>query len=53
MGSFEPDSTSSVERTRSRTKMFPTRSRKKTAAASVEATVAPSSRDSSQSRPVA
>ena len=40
-GSLVPDSTSSVERTRSRSVMPPTRSRKNTAAASVGATIAP------------
>ena len=43
IGSFEPDSTSSVERTLSRMVMPPTRSRKNTAAASVELTIEPSS----------
>ncbi len=51
IGSLEPDSTSSVERTRSRRLMPPTRSRKKTAAASVGATMTPSSRPCSQEKP--
>ena len=50
MGSLVPDSISSVERTRSRRVMPPTRSRKNTAAASVELTMAPTSSDSSQGR---
>ena len=41
IGSFEPDSTSSVLRVRSRRLMPPTRNRKNTAAASVELTIAP------------
>ena len=44
IGSFDPDSTSSVQRTRSRMVMPPTRSRKNTAAASVGLTIAPSNR---------
>ena len=51
IGSFEPDSTSSAERTRSRIWMPPMRSRKNTAAASVEPTMAPSRNDSSIGRP--
>lgn len=43
MGSFEPDSTSSVAEIISRRWMPPTRRRKNTAAASVEPTMAPSS----------
>ena len=52
IGSLVPDSTSSVARTRSRRLMLPARSRKNTAAASVEATAAPSRKDSSQVRSV-
>ena len=52
IGSLVPDSISSVERTRSRRLMLPARSRKNTAAASVEATVAPSRKDSIQLNPV-
>ena len=51
IGSLLPDSTSSVERTRPRTSTPPTRSRKNTAAASVELTIAPSSSAVSQSMP--
>ena len=50
-GSLVPDSISSVERTRSRSVMPPTRSRKNTAAASVGATIAPSRKASGQARP--
>ena len=52
IGSLVPDSISSIERTRSRRLMLPARSRKNTAAASVEATAAPSSSDSSQVKSV-
>ena len=48
IGSLVPDSISSVDLTRSRSCRLPARSRKKTAAASVEATAAPSRNDSSQ-----
>lgn len=51
MGSFDPDSTSSVERTRSRMVMPPTRNRKNTAAASVEETMEPRRRDSGHPTP--
>ena len=51
IGSLVPDSTSSVERTLSRMLMPPVRSRKNTAAASVEATIEPSSSPSSQENP--
>ncbi len=50
-GSFEPDSTSSVARTRSRIRTPPMRRRKNTAAASVDDTMAPSSSEASQSSP--
>jgi hypothetical protein len=51
IGSLAPDSISSVERTRSRRLIPPTRRRKNTAAASVELTMAPSRKDSSQENP--
>ena len=51
IGSLQPDSTSSTARTRSRRWMPPTRSRKNTAAASVELTTAPSRKDCSQGKP--
>ncbi len=51
IGSFDPDSISSVERTLSRMVMPPMRSRKNTAAASVEPTIAPSRKPSSQDSP--
>ena len=51
IGSLDPDSISSVERTLSRMLMPPTRNRKNTAAASVEPTIAPSRIDSIQPSP--
>ncbi len=50
IGSLVPDSTSSVERTRSRMLMPPVRSRKNTAAASVDATMEPNSSPSNQEK---
>ena len=51
MGSFAPDSISNVARTRSRIEIPPTRSRKNTAATSVELMMAPMSNDLSQGSP--
>ena len=51
IGSFDPNSISNVARTRSRIVMPPTRSKKNTAAASVELMMAPMSKDSSQGNP--